>query len=97
MYKRVNLQPDPMKTYILKDSKGRITKGRWLVSNTYEGWYILDGRTIVPQDRIKVIKYCETSNVNIEHNYIPKKFLDEIFNGKSEIPFFNEPDILCYI
>ena len=107
MYKRVNMQPDPMKDYILECEDGSAYIGRWLVGNDYEGWYLKnvkdiqensDMPKIVSQKDLKVVKFYDRKNPTVGHQYIPKKLLDEAFWGRSEIlNFYTTPDIMCYL
>ena len=112
MYYRLNLQPDPMKDYYLQDIYGNTYIGRWLVGNTYEGWYIKEvidpqnylakeAGKIYSQKEIKIYSYKlddEESDKRTYKNYIPKRVLDEAFFGHKEIGDFREtPEILSYI
>lgn len=99
MYRRVNLQPDPMKDYILETLSGVEYIGRWLAGATYEGWYVKteDGGKVVPQSILKVIVFREPYKGAARHKYIPRKYLDRAFKEKFEVVHFIEPDILCYL
>ena len=89
MFRRVNVQPDPMKDYILECENGKAYYGRWVCGNsTYEGWYLPEVRMIFPQKILKVITYAEVNGA--KRTYFPKSFLDDVFGNRSEIPFFTQ-------
>ena len=98
MFQREYMQPNPMQTYILETADGTEYVGRWLVGNTYEGWYLQDEpRGIFSQKELDVVFYSECCNSHeMKHRYIPKKLLDNMFRGRKEIPHLS-PEILCYI
>lgn len=94
---RENLQPDPMKDYILEDLSGHLLLGRWLASNTYEGWFIKDAGSpyddkefpyIIPQSSLKIVFFYDAENERKKHRYIPKSYLDEAFRGRHEIAYY---------
>ncbi len=108
VFERSKMQPNPMRDYILEDINGKRYTGRWLVGNTYEGWYIteIDGYNlkkagysprIEKQKDLKIRYFYENDGIYARHVYIPKKILDANFQGKQEIPRFIEPDTLFYI
>lgn len=103
MYRRANFQPDPMKDYILEDAEGNAYLGRWLVSNTFEGWYVkkfVDPERkpeIISQKELKIIFFYEDTNALTCHRYVPKKILDDAFRGRNEVGGFSSPEMLCYM
>lgn len=110
MYKRVNLQPDPMRDYYLRDKDGTTYLGRWVVSNTFEGWYIKDVSAVddewcpmhikpkvISQKKLKIVDYYENDSSCKVRKYIPKRILDDCFRGSDEIAGFCNPDIVCYL
>lgn len=98
MYIRSKLQPDPMTDYVLEAEDGSVYIGRWLVGNTYEGWYIkqtVSGiektRGVYSQKELRITHYSNRL-------YIPKALMDDAFYGKGEISDFREtPEILKYV
>lgn len=52
MHNRMNMQPDPMKDYVLLTDDCAYV-GRWLPGNTYEGWY-LTGIVLYADDEDKI-------------------------------------------
>ena len=103
MYRRVNFQPDPMNDYILEDTEGNAYLGRWLVGNTYEGWYIKRFTdpsrkpTILSQKELKIVYFYENNSMLTRHRYVPKKILDNAFCGRMEIEGFSSLEMLCYV
>lgn len=109
MFKRTKMQPDPMKECILQDEDGALHYGKWLVGNTYEGWYIIKSQNpelktpcILSQKEAKIVYFApfeefESNNYHPKR-YIPKALLDEAFYGHAEVEDFRcTPDILCYL
>lgn len=101
MYKRENMQPEPFKFYTLRDKFGNTYLGRWLSGNkSYEGWYLRSKNTpminpmIKSQKELKIVSYSDKYET---HRYIPKKILDEAFDGKDEVIYPKGIDIFCYL
>lgn len=88
MYIRSKMQPDPMQDYILEDVYGKHHVGRWLVGNTYEGWYIRNEHKIYSQDELQVLYFKPKDKVDTWKRYIPKVVLDLAFLGRSEVADF---------
>ena len=112
MFTRTTLQPEPMKDYILFDKDHYAYLGRWLVGNTYEGWYIKEYLNpehrdkelpaIFSQKELEVQLFAPVEEFDVSNpkarNYIPKALLDEAFYGHTEVEDFRcTPDILCYL
>lgn len=97
MYRRENMQPEPFKFYMLRDKFGNAYLGRWLSGNkSYEGWYLRGKNTpiIKSQKELKIVSYSDKYGT---HRYIPRKILDEAFDGKDEVIHLKGIDIFCYL
>lgn len=99
IYVRYRMQPDPMKDYILTTEGGERLLGRWLVGNTYEGWYIkgyFDERSatwhecqhVYSQKELNVSQFEPFDRTGHSKPYIPKKILDEGFHDLAAVEDF---------
>ena len=98
LHVRYRMQPDPMEDYILTTESGSQLLGRWLVGNTYEGWYIKgyfddegtlhECRHVYSQKELNVSRFQPFNMMGNEKPYIPKEILDESFHHLAAVEDF---------